>query len=56
LEPLERLDLPEGSEVVLTVVAVPVSPLRPAPVIPFDTYALGVYQPLTRREIYDDAG
>ena len=55
LEPLERLDLEEGSEITVTV-EVPAATKRPQPVaVAFDTYPLGAVQPLTRCEIYDDA-
>lgn len=53
-EPLERLDLPEGSEVTLTV-DVPAALRQPAAQIVFAEYDVGVKTPFTRDEIYDES-
>jgi len=56
LEPLEKLELPEGAELTVTV-EVPeesrVGARRPAAL---RTWDLGIKGPLTREEIYEDVG
>jgi hypothetical protein len=56
LEPLEELRLPEGSEItaMVPVSDVPETTAKPKLVLP--KWDLGVKEPLTRQEIYDDAG
>jgi hypothetical protein len=56
LEPLEELPLPEGSEVTAMVPVSdwPQGEARPKLVIP--NWNLGVREPLTRGEIYEDVG
>jgi Protein of unknown function DUF104 len=56
LEPLDEVALPEGQEfrVTLELVASTPEPAHPAP--DFASWDLGTFQPLTRGDIYDDAG
>ena len=55
LEVLEGVPLPEGAEVEVTIeVPDPVSASPPGPTV-FAVWSLGAQEPLTRREIYDDA-
>jgi hypothetical protein len=54
IELLEPCDLPEGSEVDL-MVEVP-EPPKKLPTLAFGEWDLGVRQPLTREDIYEDVG
>ena len=56
LEPLEELPLVEGSElmVVVDLPDLPAVAAKPRLVLP--KWDLGVKEPLTRREIYEDVG
>jgi hypothetical protein len=56
LEPLEALQLAEGTEIT-AMVPVPERPEDAAkPRISFPKWDLGVKEPLTRRAIYEDVG
>ena len=54
IELLEPVELPEGSEVDVTV-EVPEAPKK-LPTLTFRTWDLGVKQPLAREDIYEDVG
>ena len=56
LEPIDELSLPEGSEIT-AMVPVPDRPEgEPKPMFVLPKWDLGVKEPLTRREIYEDVG
>ena len=54
IELLEPFDLPEGSEVDVTVEVLEAPKKLPA--LTFRVWDLGVKQPLTREDIYEDVG
>jgi hypothetical protein len=54
IELLEPFDLPEGSEVEVTI-EVPGAP-KTLPALAFNAWDLGVKQPLTREDTYEDVG
>lgn len=55
LEPLEDLELPEGSEVT-AMVSMPDREEGQKPRLVVPKWNLGVKEPFTRREIYEDVG
>jgi hypothetical protein len=55
LEPLEELTLSEGSEVI-AMVPFPDLADKAQPRLALPKWNLGVREPLTRREIYEDVG
>ena len=58
LEPLEPVALVEGSETEASVQVAEAASTAPKPklVFPFRSWDMGVREPLTRAEIYEDVG
>lgn len=56
LEPLEDLALPEGTEITMTIDIPDRGAKSPTTALTFDTYDLGATVPVSRQDIYDDAG